>query len=254
MFWEDVEPYMTPRLEAAVERAYTVFAKYRLTTPLIYCDCGVCMGEGAAERLSSLSLREIPSSLLAEYTNSAHGYDRTNIEPQFRYFLPRYLDLIAHCEPPSHLGLATSLDRLAGYRDHWPAEEAETINEFFDAFLEASVHQLLLLEWPVGLELEFDMGELLGMIIRAGGDLERVLNVFDHCPDPDAAIHMANMRTEIKTRCGTPCYTNAYYSNYPEASRRVAEWLSRESVTLRIMVAHDMLQTPDYDEILNSVV
>lgn len=251
MFWDNVEPHMTPRLEAAIERAYEMFGGYGLTSPLIYCDCNVCMSEQVATKISTLPLREISASLLAEYTNSAHGYDRTDIEPQFKYFLPRYLDLIAHCDPPSHLGLETCLDRLAGYREHWPKREVEAADEFFDAFLEASVYQLLLLEWPVGLRLEFDMGELLGMIIHAGGDLERVLTVFDSSPDPEAAIHMASMRSDIEIRGGAPYFSNAHYDDYPEAARRVAEWLNRNSVTERIMAVHDMLQDPDYDGVLN---
>jgi hypothetical protein len=251
MFWEEVEPNMTPRLETAVAQAYDVFAGYALAKPLIYCDCNVCMSDEVAVQLSTLPLRDIAANLLAEYTNSAHGYDRTDIEPQFKYFLPRYLDLIAHCDPPSDLGLETCLDRLSGYREHWPEPEVKAVDEFFDAFLEASVHQLLLLEWPVGLRLEFDMGELLGMVIRAGGDLERVLAVFDGCPDPAAAVHMSSMRSNVEMRGDTPHFRNAHYDDYPDAARRLAEWLGRDSVTERIMAAHDLLQDPDYDDILN---
>jgi hypothetical protein len=54
MFREDIEPNMTPRLEAAVGRAYDGFAGYVLTNPLIYCDCNVCMSDQVAAPASTL--------------------------------------------------------------------------------------------------------------------------------------------------------------------------------------------------------
>ncbi len=43
----------------------------------------------------------------------------------------------------------------------------------------------------MGLHLDFGKGEVLGMVVLAGGDRERVLAVFDASPDPQAAVHMA---------------------------------------------------------------
>lgn len=251
MFWEDVEANMTPDLAAAVARAYEVFGTYRLSGTIVYCDCPVCMTAEVAEKLSRLPLKDIEAPLLAEYTNSAHGYDREAIEPEFKHFLPRYFDLIAHCDPPSHLGLETCLTRLRGYREFWPADEVAAVDAFFDAFVAASVAQLGLLAWPVGLRLEYDMGEVLGMVILAEGDLERVLAVFDRAPDPQAAVHMASMRGDLETRHGEPYFGNAHYDDYPDAARRVGAWLSREDVTGRIIAAHEALDDPDYDGVLN---
>ncbi len=120
VFWEDVEPNLAPRLGDAVAKAYDVFGKYKLSGTIVHCDCSVCMSADVARQLSSLPLSEINASLLAEYTNSAHGYDTETIEPEFKHFLPRYLDWIANCDPPSHIGLETCLVRLQGYRERWP--------------------------------------------------------------------------------------------------------------------------------------
>jgi hypothetical protein len=251
VFWEDVEPNLTPRLSDAVARAYDVFGKYKLSGTIVHCDCSVCMSADVARQLSSLPLSEINASLLAEYTNSAHGYDTETIEPEFKHFLPRYLDLIANCDPPSHIGLETCLVRLQGYRERWPKAEIEAVDAFFDAFVAASVDQLRLLEWPVGLRLDFDMGEVLGMVVLAGGDLERVLAVFDASPDPQAAVHMASMRLDVGVRRGRSHFENAHYSDFPEAATRIGEWLMREEVADRIVAAHESLDDPDYDDILN---
>lgn len=251
MFWEDIEPKLTPRLEAAVETAYAVFGKYRLSGTIVYCDCSVCMSAEVAGKLSALPLKDISSSLLAEYTNSAHGYDTETIEPQFKHFLPRYFELIANCDPPSHLGLETCLTRLHGYRQSWPPKEVEAVDAFFDAFVAASVDQLGLLEWPVGLRLEFDMGEVLGMVVLAGGDLERALAEFEKAPDPQAAVHMASMRGDVRFRKLAPYFDNAHYEQFPEAAERVGAWLMRDAVAERIVAAADKLENPDYDDVLS---
>lgn len=249
-FWENVEPVMSDGLEAAVARAYDVFARYSLSGTIAYCDCPVCMEAGTAEALSTTPLKEISSDILAEYTNSAHGYDAT-VEQQFKHFLPRYFDLIAQCDPPSHLGLETCLRRLDGYRKTWPQAEVETVDEFFDAFAGTSVRRLLLVEWPVGRRLEFDMGEVLTMVVLAGGDLDRVLAVIDASDDPEAAVHMAGLREDVLERNGIPYYRNAHLEDHGDAARRIGAWLRRESVDERIMAAHEALNDPAYDDVLN---
>jgi len=249
-FWEDIEPLTSDGLEAAVARAYDVFGAYKLSGTITYCDCPVCMTDGVARALSTTPLKEIPSKVLAEYTNSAHGHDKRT-EREFKYFLPRYLELIAQCDPPTDIGLEVCLTRLDGYRASWPAAEIEAVDGFFDAFVGTSIHQLLLVEWPVGLRLEFDMGEVLGMVALSGGDLDRVLAVVDKSPDPEAAVHLASLRDDVEVRNGVPHYTNAHLDTYPEAKRRIGEWLMRDVVDDRIIAAHDALADPAYDAVLN---
>ncbi len=249
-FWEEIDPIITPRLSKAVDQAYEVFSPYQLKGTITYCNCPVCMTEETAKDLSKIPLKEIPATLLAEYTNSAHGYDRETIEPQFKYFLPRYLDLIAHCDPPSHLDLDTCLTRLNGYRENWPKQEIETINEFFDAFIEASLYHLYLIEWPVGPRLEFNMGELLTMVVLAGGDLDRSLQTFDKGQDPESAVHMAALRSDVQIKNGKPTYHNTHLESHPQAAQKIGAWLHRNSVSERILKAPELLNDPNYDDVI----
>jgi len=140
--------------------------------------------------------------------------------------------------------------RLGGYREKWPAAEVEAVDEFFDCFAGTSVHQLLLVEWPVGLRLEFDMGEVLAMVVLSGGDLDRVLAVIDDSADPEAAVHMASLRDDIKIRDGVPHFTNAHLDTHPEATKRIGTWLMRDAVTERILAATDALNDPAYDDVI----
>lgn len=254
MFWDCMTPVITTRLQRAVDAGYSLFEPYRLTGTIIHCSCPVCMTSEVAEELSTLPLREISSELLAEYTNSAHGNNGGRAEPEFKHFLPRYLDLIAQCEPPSPLGLETCLTRLRGYRKAWPEAECHVLDEFFDAFAEASVQQSELLEWPVGYRLAFDLGAVLVMVVEAGGDLDRVLATIDAAESPLTAVHLASLRLEICERARGPVYKNAYLEDHPKVAAKIGAWLRRESVTARILNAAGQTGDQAYDAILDLAV
>lgn len=250
MLFEDIEPVITPDLEAAINAAYGTFAIYHLNGNFTYCDCPVCMSNEVARQLSSLPLKDITAALLAEYTNSAHAYDEITVEPEFKHFLPRYLELIALCDPPSHLGLETSLTRLEGYRNRWPDAEIKAIDEFFESFLKASLNQLKLIEWPVGLRLEFDIGDVLVMIVRAGGDLDRALEIFEKTPDIKPALHMAALRENLRLRGGQPYFDHAHLAEYNDAAMKIGAFLNRKEVSEKILNAAEKIDNPDYDDVL----
>jgi hypothetical protein len=254
VFWEDIEPNITSRLKAAVEHAYDVFGKYRLDSIITHCDCPVCMNAETARELSKRPLEEISAGLLGEYTNSAHGYDRETVEPEFKHFLPRYFDLIAQCQIPSPLCIEICLARLreAQYRANWPAEEIAVVEEFFQAFVEACIGQTGLEKWPSGMRLAMDLGEVLVMISLAGGDLDAALDTFDKADDPAAALHMAAMRGDLSVKDGETFYFQEHLSNFPQAARTIGQFLVRDSVTERIGNAIDLIDNPDYDTIMDT--
>lgn len=250
MFWDKIEPVITAPLQDAIDNSYVVFGRYRLTGTIVYCDCPSCMTPEVAAKLSSLPLKDIGVDLLSEYTNSAHGYNRDQIETEFKYFLPKYFDLIGHCQPPSYLDLEVCLTRLKGYRDVWRETEKEAVDAFFDAFLEACLQQGRLLEWPVGLRLEFDIGSVLAMIVLAGGDLNKALEIIDRNTGALVAVHLASLRMELGSKDGTQYYDNAFLEDHPDAAKRIGSWLQRDCVTERILAAPDALGRPEYDDIL----
>lgn len=253
MFWKEIDAFIPEPLAAAVEAAYGVFARYTLSGVIVHCDCPVCMTAETAQALSTRPLKEISPGLLAEYTNSAHGCDHGRIEHEFKHFLPRYLDLIAQCDPPSALDLAPCLDRLghAGYRVRWPAAEAEAVDRFFAEYLKACVFQLGLVRWPAGLRLAFDLDEVLIMIARAGGDFDAALAAFDDSGDPEAAVHMASLRRNVAWQDGDPVYRDPFLEEYPEAAGKLGAFLVRDSVSTRILGAAALLDDADYDDVLD---
>jgi hypothetical protein len=144
---------MTPTLGAVINEAYRVFGDYTIGDALVVCHCNCCMTEETQRELIATPLRQISASLLAEYTNSAHGWDDAQIAREMRYFLPRYFELIALHDPPHTMGLDICLRRL-GYtqwRLMWPPMETAIIERFFDALLVALLARLDLAHWPGGL-------------------------------------------------------------------------------------------------------
>lgn len=237
MFWEKTHPIYTQRLNNAVEAGYQAFSNCKFHGPLIYCNCNVCMSDEHAKQLSTLPLKEIPAWLLAEYTNSAHGFDEY-VEDQLKYFLPRYFELIAACEPPSDMGLSVIFSKLdeGKWRNHWPQEQVSAFDEFCYAYIEASCQQLEVNNWPAGYSLAFDMSELLTMVVTCKGNLEAALNALKNAKDPGAALHIATLRSEVRwSDTGTPFLDDAFLSNYKVEAEAIAAFLLSDEVSERIL-------------------
>lgn len=232
---------MSPELAAIVAKAYEQFKGYTIGGALYVCHCNCCMADKTERDLVSTPLRDIPAPILAEYTNSAHDYDPAFVDRELRYFLPRYLDLIAGYDPPDHMGLDICLRRLgqAGWRARWPKEEAEVelIDRFFEAFLRQSADRLDLADWPVGWRLDFRMADVLTMAITAGGDIGALLAAWDRAPDPAAAIHMAALRSNVLIQTDRTYFHSAYLDDNPHAADAIGVWLMRPEVTARIEAA-----------------
>ena len=131
---------MTPELQAAITDAYREFSSYAIGSTLVVCHCNCCMTEETERELVKTPLRQVQASLLAEYTNSAHAWDDTQVARELRYFLPRYFELIAANDPPDAMGLDICLRRLgqAQWRQKWRPAEVEIIDRFFDGLIVAS--------------------------------------------------------------------------------------------------------------------
>jgi hypothetical protein len=228
---------ITSELRAIVEEAYRVFARYEITTPtLTVCHCNVCMTVEVERELIKTPLREIPSDVLAEYTNSAHEWDDGPVAREMRYFLPRYFELIAANDPPDNIGVDICLRRIGrgGWRGKWPDDEERIIDRFFDALLLASLPRLNLELWPVGWLLSFDLADILTCVVTGGGNLDRVLAAWDGAADPEAAIHMAALRSDVLTLNGRPCLDSPFLEDDRDAADKIGAFLMRPEVDRRI--------------------
>jgi hypothetical protein len=236
---------MTPELSAIVDEAYRVFSRYEIGSTLTVCHCNVCMTDDTELALVETPLREVPSDVLAEYTNSAHGWDDDIIAREMRHFLPRYFELIALDDPPDSMGLDICLRRIGrgGWRGKWPENEENLIDRFFDALVRSTLPRLELVLWPVGWRLKFDFAEVLTCIVTAEGNLERALSAWEQAENPAAAIHMAALRGDVLTLNGRFCLDNAFLEDHREAADKIGAFLMRPEVDARIEAA--FFETPD---------
>lgn len=244
----------TPELAAVVEEAYVLFAPYTIGSVLYVCHCNVCMTRETERQLTSTPLREISARLLGEYTNSAHDWNDGQVAREMRYFLPRYMDLMARNDPPDSMGMEICLRRLAPaqWRTTWPRAEADLIDRFFDALVRGAMERLDVIPWEREAEPKVDMEDILTMIVRAGGDLTRALAVWDGGPLLGAAVHMAKMRQSLDYKHGRDILRNAHLDEQPDAAAEIAAFLLRGSVQERIEAAFFATDDPHLQNILSN--
>lgn len=238
---------MSPELQAAIETAYTAFARYgNPGRALTVCHCPCCMSEATEAQLLATPLRDIEAPLLAEYTNSAHGWS-----DQIRYFLPRYFELIAAGDPPHHWGSLACLSRLreGDWRTAWPEAERAAVEGFFDAMVRAAVAD-------IGKDGGHDLEDVLLMICDAGGDLDRALGVWEGARDPHAAAAMAQLRWRITWRGSVPIMADWVDTSRGEDGQRdgmaIAAFLKRADVDRRIEEAFFATSDRDLQAILSN--
>lgn len=228
---------MTPTAKAIVEDGYRIFAGYRLAPPLTVCHCPVCMTPETERELVTTPLRALQSPLLGEYTNSAHGWDDDAVATEMRYFLPRYLELIALDNPPDCLGLAPCLRRLgdADWRSKWPAAETELLDRFFAEFVVSSLGRIDPVETRAGWRLKFDFADVLSLIANAKGDIDLALAAWDGAADPGAALHMAALRAQVvRTPERSYLYSAFLEGEHRDAADKIGAFLTRPEIDKRV--------------------
>src|SRR5262245_1083074 len=232
-----------PNLRTAVANSYRVFAPYRLHGRLDVCRCACCVGPEQERLLLLTPLEQIPSALLAEYTNSAHSWSQ-QVGEELRYFLPHYFDLLAADDVPCQLGIEICLARLANvaYRDEWPRPEAEAIDDFFAALLRARLDTLATFVEEGGLPAyHTEAGEdVLCMAAHAGGDIGRMLRAWDGVTSRDATLRLAQMIAAAdwrKRRLRNSSWYDAVPPRVTAALHEVIAWLLRPEVRARLEAA-----------------
>lgn len=189
-----------PGVRSVVEEAYQVFSGYRRSNPLNVCRCPSCVSPEEERLLGAYRLCDIPASVLAAYTNSAHGYDPALDGDTFRHFLPRYFDLIAEGQHPDSFGDAHYCLRrlhLTGFRDAWPEQEVATVDRFFDAIILDGLSDDGVIRLPSGFSPASRVSDLFIMAATAGGDINRLVGLIPLAPDPACAMQLAAMAENV---------------------------------------------------------
>jgi hypothetical protein len=249
---------MDGKLAAAIEAAYATFSKYQLNGALSVCRCPVCV-DGETERLLlTTPLRSISSALLAQYTHSSHAWD-DQVAGQFRYFLPRYFELIAQDDPPTLIAAETSLDRLsnADYVRNWPAQEAEAIDAFWLALfldrLARPEEDWSARDYVVPAHSAID--QLLCMVARAGGTVAPLLEAWEQSSSRCAVLHLATLVEAAnwpRRRLRSGFWVGPHDLPTVSASMcAIMEWLMRPATRARLEAAFLNEPHPNAAELLS---
>jgi hypothetical protein len=232
---------MSPERQAAVENAYREFAYYRLKGTVYVCNCPVCVDAQSERDLCTVPLRQISARLLTEYTHSGHGWD-DRIADEFRYFLPRYFELIAAGDPPSNIGIETCLGQLyvSSYRSRWPKSEVAAIDAFFVALVRAQLAAPVHVDRTGIPRLEDDaLEDTLCMIANADGDLAQVLAAWDADRSRAATLRIAHIISVAKWR--KKVLANSFWDGLrprvEAGMRQVVAWLLQPETRERLEAA-----------------
>ncbi|MDI9312225.1 MAG: hypothetical protein QM535_18595 [Limnohabitans sp.] len=157
-------------LQEIIKNTFEIF---NYSTPLEITNvCKVCcMCKDNTSKLISLPLREIPIDLITEYNDGAQALNFDMSE--FKYFLPRYLELISEFKFTSAIDIALSLKNLNFDKDlFWNnSEEIKCINDFTEVFFKKCLETDKF--WNEGSLLD-----IICMFYNSGIDIYKLLNLW----------------------------------------------------------------------------
>jgi hypothetical protein len=251
---------MSNALRTAIANAYDVFAPYAERFTAQVCQCPCCFIEADRERLLKLPLREVDGYLLDQYSWSAHGHDDNGpLSADLRYLLPRYFELFALNDPKLHEAPECNLTQLGRtpWRTVWASAEVATIDSYFDALLQACLANCAIEGgWSgrggSGYHCALQLGDVIVMLIRAGGDVARMLAILDSAPDLSAAMHLADMRFCIQTDARGTRLSNPHLDpEWIEAALAVGAFVASARSTARIEAAFFLTADPAAQSLLS---
>jgi hypothetical protein len=210
---------MTPQLKEIIEKAYKVFSKYKVSKPLDICTF-CCATEIEESNLIQLNVKEIPAELLMIYNDSAQT-EKTEIE-EIKHFLPRYLDLIAQYDFPSH-STELALKRLGPYsKDEWNPEEYELIELFTETFFNQC---LSVYPFPINESLD----SILIMMWKAKIDVSRLLILWENKIEIESLLHFKDLVMDhLQYRNYIPRKLSNPFAD-DELSALICDWITNQN-------------------------
>ena len=254
---------MTGPLQAAIDHAYVVFAPYAKRFTALVCQCNSCFSGEDRDLLLKLPLRKIDGPLLDQYSWSAHGQDDDGPRSDdLRYLLPRYFELFAQNDPKLHHTPECNLMQLGRtpYRSVWTHAEVEAIDRYFDALLTACLaNEAVEGGWngPAGSRYRCALksDDVIAMLICAGADVARLLEIWRAAPDPAASLHMAHCRFDLSADSNGMRFDNPHLeTNHREQARAFGAFVTSAEATNRIEQAFFLITDADAQQLLSDAL
>lgn len=187
------------RTRAAIE---TVYRRFAAPAPRAIEGCPCCISKRGVDVLLATPLRELTGQALWSYVSGV--FYTVGSERDFRYFLPRILD-VAINDPGASEGNEVALGKigLAGWQS-WRADERAAIEDLVDVWIERALARDLAeaAQGWVGWETEL----VLCGAARAGLPLARRLA---RLQEPDAAPLVEDLKQRF------PRHLSAFWKDAP---------------------------------------
>ncbi len=210
---------MEKEMKEIIQKGYNLFAGYKLNGRLDVCPC--CMSEVEQEQLLSVQVEKLPLALLSVYNTSAMPEEIEAVE--YKYFLPRLLELINEFNFPAH-SIEITLSRMAYLRPgEWSIEEAAFLEEYMKSFFKKC-----LAKYPAA-DFE-DMEAVIIMLSKTGFDISWTIEMWKEAKGFGALMHFVQtISSGVKVnRQGNFIVDNPFAD---DSIRFLNEWLN-DKVTI----------------------
>jgi hypothetical protein len=215
-------------ITTAIEQLYQTFSSVRPPATIEACPC--CLDTTEIDTLLTTPLRTLTPNDLASYASSV--FLTMGSEADFRYFLPRILDIAAH-DPdwwPSVEIVLGNLQRANWQR--WSSAEIDAITQFALAVFTT----LLTSEKDTGREID----SWVCGFGRAGMDLTPFLRQLQALPYRKKLVEFYEVNS---TKLLKGKLANAFWDEHGEAMRTVVEWFGSPITEQAIWQAYGLLDS-----------
>jgi hypothetical protein len=175
-------------LSKIINKAYSVFNYSTPEKIENVCTKECCMDINDVNLLLTLELNKIPIELIHSYNDNAQAF-KINMN-EYKYFLPRYLELISQFQFTSCIDVSLSLKNLnLDKNEFWnDKDELNCINDFMLFFF----RKCLLDDSYFS---DFQLIDVINMFYIAGTDISNLLNIWLNDIDNFSIIHIEQLIT-----------------------------------------------------------
>jgi hypothetical protein len=204
---------MKSELKEIILEGYKLFSSYKITGKLDVCSC--CVSEEEQAELIKTPLEKVSLETLRVYNNSATA-EVIDIN-EFKYFLPRILELIAELKSPSH-SVEITLSRISYTSlENWSNAEVAFLRKFMESFFRECLTQ-----YPfIGFE---NLCNVIIMFSKTNFDITWTVKLWEEVNGLEALMHfIETIDTEIKiSRLGKLKIDNGFTD---DRMNFLTEWL-----------------------------
>jgi hypothetical protein len=233
---------METKLKNIIDKAYKIF-KYPKPQSIQNVCTECCLNSNDARLLLTTELQLISVELICEYNDGAQAlkYDMD----EFKYFLPRYLELISQFQFTSSVDVSLSLKNLNFKNsEYWTSlEEAKCINDFVILFFEKCLQ-------TDEFNKEAQLIEIINMLHVSGIDVKPLFQIWLKDLNNFSIIHLEQLITDNFNYRGK-INTSGFISS--DLNSIIENWVITNKKTITAAIENHIINTSLKEEQLQKL-